>query len=270
MSEDLSDGGTQDPPVTARPRISVAVITLNERQNIGACLDSVAWADEIVVVDQASSDGTADIARARGARVLVHDAWQGFGLQKNLALDACSGDWILSLDADERVPAALADEIAAAMREGGHDAFALPRRSTYCGRWMKHSGWSDDYVVRLFRRERGRFSDDRVHERLIVNGSIGRLRNHLLHYSIDSLEDALNKANRYSTESALALVRAGARPTLFTALLHGAATFLRTYLFKLGFLDGSQGLMLAISNAEGSYYRYAKAMLLTRQNPDQT
>lgn len=248
-----------------RPRVSVAVITRNEHRNILDCLRSVAWADEIVVVDQASDDGTADAAREEGARVIVSADWHGFGHQKNLAVAACRGDWILSLDADERVPKALAQEIAETILHASEDAFEVPRRSSYCGRFMKHGGWANDHVVRLFRRGSGRFSPDRVHERLIVSGAVGRLKNHLLHYSFRNPEDVVDKMNRYSTEGALMLVQRGARPSIITALAHGAAAFLQTYILKLGFLDGSHGIMLAISNAEGSYYRYVKAMLAVRQ-----
>lgn len=270
MSDDKTDPSirgvsTDEPAGDSRPRVSVAMITRNEQANIADCLESVAWADEVVIVDQGSGDGTGELARARGARVIVAPEWHGFGHQKNLAVDACSGDWILALDADERVPAALATEIAAAVRDAEHAAYEIPRQSSYCGRFLRHGGWSDDHVLRLFRRGSGRFSPDRVHERLLVQGSTGRLRNHLLHFSVRRLEDALQKVNHYSTESALMLVGKGERPSMFTALLHGGATFLRTYVLKLGFLDGSHGLMLAISNAEGSYYRYVKAMLLARE-----
>jgi glycosyltransferase involved in cell wall biosynthesis len=256
-------------PTARPPRVSVAIITRNEADEIGDCLASVAWADEIVVVDQASTDGTGEAARAQGARVIVAPEWRGFGHQKNLAVDACTGDWILSIDADERVTEALAKEIAAAVLDARRDAFEIPRKSSYCGRFMQHSGWSTDYVMRLFRRGKARFTPDRAHERLAVEGSVGRLENHLIHYSFRSMEDVLDKVNRYSTESARMLVERGARPSIFTAIAHGAAAFLRTYFLKLGFLDGSHGFMLAVSNAEGSYYRYVKAMLAPKAPADE-
>lgn len=259
----------QDSPRdVGRPRVSVAVITRNEQDNIRECLRSVAWADEIVVVDQASSDDTANAAREEGALVIVAPEWHGFGHQKNLAVDACSGDWILSLDADERIPAALAHEISAALTEAKADAFEIPRRSSFCGRFIEHGGWSNDRVLRLFRRGAAHFSPDRVHERLLVAGAVGKLSNPMLHYSVRSLEDALDKVNRYSTEGALMLAQRGVRPSIAVALAHGVASFLRTYILKLGFLDGSYGMMLAISNAEGSYYRYVKAMLAPKGRRD--
>jgi glycosyltransferase involved in cell wall biosynthesis len=245
-----------------KPRISVALITRNEQHNIAECLRSVAWADEIVVVDHGSSDGTAQRARELGARVVEAPDWPGFGPQKNRALEACTGDWILSLDADERVSAELRSQIEAAVANPSFDVYEMPRRSSYCGEFIRHSGWSPDYVRRLFRRGSARFSEARVHESLISERPVGRLSAHLLHYSFRSMDEVLEKVNRYSSESARMLVAEGRRPGLSTAILHGMAAFLRTYVVKRGFLDGRRGLMLAISNAEGSYYRYVKAMLL--------
>lgn len=247
---------------TPAPRVSVAIITRDEAHDIDECLASVAWADEIVVVDQASTDGTADIARAHGARVIVAPDWPGFGRQKNLAVDACTGDWILSIDADERVTGDLAREIAAAVARADHDAYRIPRRSTYCGRFIRHSGWQPDHVTRLFRRGAARFSEDRVHERLLVSGTAGVLRAPLLHYSFRTMEEVLEKMNRYSTASAQALHDARRTPGLASAIAHGVAAFVRTYFLRLGFLDGRHGFLLAVSNGEGSYYRYVKAMLL--------
>jgi glycosyltransferase involved in cell wall biosynthesis len=243
-------------------RLSVALITRNEAHNLPDCLRSVAFADEVVIVDQGSSDGTAALAREHGARVIEVGDWPGFGVQKNRAIDACRGDWILALDADERVPVQLRSEIEAALANPGFDVYEMPRRSSYCGRFIEHSGWSPDYCRRLFRRGAARFSEARVHEALVTDRPVGRLRAHLLHYSFRSMDEVLDKINRYSSESAHMVVASGRRPGLATALLHGLAAFLRTYVVKRGFLDGRHGLMLAISNAEGSYYRYVKAMLL--------
>lgn len=169
------------PRAASRPRISVALITRNEHRNIRDCLRSVAWADEVVAVDQASMDGTAEAARAEGARVITAPEWRGFGQQKILAVDACTGDWILSLDADERIPAKLAGEIRAAVATAKVEAFEIARSSSFCGRFMEHSGWSGDYVPRLFGRGSGRFSQNRVHERLLVSRTPGRLTTPMLH-----------------------------------------------------------------------------------------
>lgn len=249
---------------SAAPRLSVAIITRDEAHNIADCLDSVAFGDEIVVVDSGSGDATVALARARGARVIETD-WPGFGAQKNRALDACAGDWVLSLDADERVSAELRAEIERTLAAPRFDVYEIPRRSYYVGRFMRHGGWWPDHVPRLFRRGAARFSDARVHERLVTDAPIGRLSAPLVHYSFRTMEAVLDKINHYSTASAQTLAERGAEPGLTTAIVHGVAAFLRTYVFKLGFLDGKHGFMLAVSNAEGSYYRYVKAMLLAEK-----
>ena len=251
-----------------QPRLSIAIITLNEQANLPDCLASVAFADEIVVVDGGSHDRTCDIARAAGARVIDAPDWQGFGVQKNRAIDACSGDWVLSIDADERVPEKLRGEILSALREPAFDVYEIPRCSYYCGRFMRHSGWWPDRVRRVFRRGTARFSNAPVHESLQTDRVIGRLQNPIEHWSFRTMEQVLDKVNRYSSLSAPVVLARGRPPTLATAILHGAAAFFRTYVLKRGFLDGSHGFMLAVSNAEGSYYRYVKAMLLGRQQRD--
>ena len=242
-------------------RLSVAIIARDEERNIGACLRSVAWADEIVVVDNGSTDRTVELAEACGAHVVRTTDWPGFGAQKNRAIDACSGDWILSLDADERVSAALRTEIEHTLGAARFDVYALPRRSTYCGRFIRHGGWWPDYSPRLFRRGAARFSGALVHERLETRQSIGRLAAPLIHYTYRSMEQVIAKMNRYTSDSATMLLARGKTPGLATAILHGVAAFVRTYVIRLGFLDGKYGFMLAVSNAEGSYYRYVKAML---------
>ena len=249
-------------------RLSVAIITLNEERNLEACLQSVAFADEIVVVDGGSHDRTRAIADAAGARVIDERDWQGFGVQKNRAIDACSGDWVLSIDADERVPPALRAEIEAAVREPAFDVYEIPRSSYYCGRFMRHSGWWPDYVRRLFRRGTARFSSAPVHEALETAAAVGRLRSPLEHWSFRTMEQVLDKVNRYSSLSAPVVLSRGRRPTIMTAILHGMSAFFRTYVLRRGFLDGRYGFMLAVSNAEGSYYRYVKAMLLQQRPHD--
>ena len=247
-----------------RPSLSVAVIVRDEERDIRACLESVAWADEIVVLDSGSTDATVEIARSLGARVEVTD-WPGFGAQKNRAIERCSGDWILSLDADERVAPPLHAAIERAIADPGeHAAFRMPRLSTYCGRQMRHGGWWPDYVTRLFRRGRARFSNDIVHERLVADGPTGTLAQPLLHDTYADLEEVIDKLNRYSSAGARRLSDAGIRGSLTRAIGHGLWAFVRTYLVRAGFLDGREGLMLAISNAEETYYRYLKLMLWQR------
>ncbi len=248
--------------------LSVIVITKNEEASIGACLASVEWADEIIVVDSGSTDGTVEVCRRHRAVVHVAADWCGFGPQKNRALALATGEWVLSLDADERVTPELRRELEAAMTDpGGRAAFAMPRRSSYCGRPMRHSGWWPDHVTRLFRRGRGRFSDETIHERLIVDGPVGRLRCPLVHDAFGDLEEVLETLNRYSTAGASAMRARGRQATLATAILHGLWSFVHTYVVRAGFLDGREGFMLAVSNAEGTYYRYLKLMLLTPPMP---
>jgi glycosyltransferase involved in cell wall biosynthesis len=246
------------------PLLSAIVITRNEAANIGACLDGVAFCDERIVVDCGSSDATVEIARGKGARVEFHE-WCGFGPQKNYALSLATGIWVLSLDADERVSDELAAAIKAAIAEDGADAFEFPRVSSFCGRQMRHSGWYPDYVLRLFRRGKASFDDVIVHERVIYAGKVKRLRPPLLHEPVRKLEDALSRMDRYSTASAQAILASGRRVSFFTGVGHGLFAFLRTYVLRAGFLDGPEGFLLAVANAQGSFYRYMKVWLAARQ-----
>jgi hypothetical protein len=173
---------------------------------------------------------------------------------------------VLSLDADEWVTPGLRAAIEGAIgAPNGKSAFRMPRLSSYCGRFMRHSGWWPDHVTRLFRRGQARFSDDLVHERLVVSGAVGTLREPLLHEAIRDLDEALKKMNAYSTAGALMQLKRGRNATLAGAVWHGVWTFFRTYVLRAGFLDGREGFLLAVSNAEGAYYRYLKLMLLAEQ-----
>jgi len=247
------------------PQLSVILITFNEAHNLADCLTSLqGLADEIVIVDNGSRDGTLDIAAQFGARVVRTDDWPGFGPQKNRALDAATGEWVLSIDADERVTPELADEIRAVIAGNAAAAYEIPRLSWYCGRFMRHSGWYPDPVLRLFQRGRARFSDDLVHERLLPQDAVRRLQNHLLHYSFMNFSQVLEKVDRYSTASAQQMFARGRRATLLGAVVRGLWAFVRTYVLRRGFLDGPQGFALAVSNAQGTYYRYLKLWLLGR------
>lgn len=242
-------------------KISAIIITRDEEANIRECLASLTWVDEVVVVDGGSTDRTREICREFGARVYCHD-WPGFGPQKNRALAYATGDWVLSIDADERVPPPLREEILAALRGDGPPAYEMPRLSWYCGRFIRHAGWRPDYVLRLFRRDQGGFSNDLVHERVVVAGRPGRLGNDLIHYSFRDLEQVLNVVNRYSSLGAAQKFAAGERSGLLKAVARGLWGCFFSYVIKAGFLDGRQGLMLAISNGEGTYYKYLKLMQL--------
>ena len=241
--------------------LSVIIITKNEHAHIGGCLQSVAWADEIIVLDSGSNDDTVKLCLTVTDKVYQTD-WQGFGIQKQRALDKATGDWVLSIDADECVTPELKAEIIQAMQSTEVNGFEIPRLSNYCGRAMRHGGWFPDYVLRLFRRECGQFTDAVVHERIIVEGKVDRLNTHFLHDAFVDFEEVLHKVNNYSSLGATLLYEKGIRSSLPKAIGKGCWTFIRTYFLKAAFLDGQQGLMLAISNAEGAYYKYVKLWAL--------
>ena len=249
------------------PTLSVILITRNEEANLADCLASLEGiAQQIVVVDTNSSDRTLDIAKSYGAVIAQPQDWPGFGPQKNRALDLATGEWVLSLDADERLTPALKSEIVTAIHHSAHvDCFAIPRLSWYCGRFIRHSGWNPDYVDRLFKRGSARFSDDLVHERLLHSGQVAKLENPMLHYSFMNYSQVLQKIDRYSTASAEQAFAKGKTSTPLKAVLHGVWSFFRTYFLQAGFLDGPQGFTLAMSNAQGTYYRYIKLWHLIRE-----
>lgn len=238
--------------------LSVIIITKNESQHIARCLTSVAWADEIIVLDSGSTDDTVAICKQFTDQIFVTD-WPGFGPQKQRALEKAQYKWVLSLDADEVVNDELKAEIQQAMLESTHiQGFKIPRLSSYCGRQIKHAGWWPDYVLRLFQRESGHFTDDIVHERIVVTGKIDRLDNPILHEAFVDPDEVLHKINSYSSLGAQKLLSQGKKSNLGLAIIKGLWTFIRTYILKAAILDGAEGLMLAISNAEGSYYKYLK------------
>jgi glycosyltransferase involved in cell wall biosynthesis len=242
-------------------RLSAIIIVKNEATNIAACLDALAFCDERVVVDSGSTDDTIALATGRGARVVAHE-WKGYGPQKNIALSLAKGDWVLSIDADERVSPELAREIQAIIASPRHDGYEIRRVSRFLGRDMGLR--FPDYVLRLFRRGRARFSDDLVHERVVCDGSVGRVETPLQHDAVTRLEQAIDRIDRYSTASAQMLIESGRRVSFMSGIGHGLWTFIRVYVLRLGFLDGKEGFLLAVANAEGSYYRYMKAWLARR------
>jgi glycosyltransferase involved in cell wall biosynthesis len=245
------------------PRLSAIIIAKNEAANIGACLDSVAFADERIVVDSGSDDETVAIAKAKGARVEFH-AFKGFGRQFNHALSLAQGEWVFSIDADERVSPGLAKELQQAMTDGAADGYEVPRLSTFCGREMRHSGWYPDYVLRLWRRGRARWTEDLVHPRPVCTGTVVRLKQPLNHHPVLRIGQSLSRMDHYSTLAAEMLVARGKRVSFASGITHGLWTFLRTYVLRGGFLDGREGFLLAVANAEGTYYKYMKAWLASR------
>lgn len=236
--------------------LSVVIVTLNEESNIRECLETVKWADEIIVVDSFSKDGTREIANRYTDKVYQLDR-QGFGELKNCALSKAECDWVLSLDADERVTPDLAREIAKSIEKPSFEGYAIPRKAYFLGRWMRHGGWYPGHVVRLFRRERGRFTDDLVHESVIVDGRVGRLSENILHYTDPNLAHYMQKLDKYTSLAALELQKRGQSFTL-PQLLHPPLLFLKMYLFRRGFLDGLPGLILSLLSSFYVLLKYAK------------
>jgi glycosyltransferase involved in cell wall biosynthesis len=257
--------GVRNPIASISMKISVVLITKNEAHNIRECLESVSWCDRAIIVDSGSTDGTVETARAMGAEVHQTATWPGFGPQKNLALSKAQSEWVLSIDADERVTPELRDEILAAIASGQADAYDMPRLSRFCGRFIRHSGWYPDRLTRLFRVGKARFTDDLVHENVVTDGPIAHLRNPLLHYTYDDFSQVLRKVDQYSTLGATQAFQRGKTATPASAWLHGSWAFLRTYLLRRGFLDGPQGLAIALMNGQASYYKYIKLWLLQQQ-----
>ena len=241
-------------------RLSVVIVTLNEEERIRACLESVAWADEIVVVDSESQDKTVQIAREMTDHVVVRP-WPGFAAQKNFAVAQASGDWILSLDADETVSPLLRTEIERVLRDGGPTVgYAVPRRNIFLGAWVRHGGLYPDWQVRLFRKSRGTFGRRAVHESVTVDGPVGRLAGHLEHRSYRGVEDFLTRANRYSSLAAEEWLASGRRARASDVLTRPLGRFLSMYVLRAGFLDGWRGLLLAALYAYYVAMRAAKVL----------
>lgn len=240
------------------PSLSVIIITKNEAANVRDCLLSVAWADEIIVVDSGSTDDTVRICKEAGVQVYTHPDWPGFGPQKNRALGYASKDWVLSIDADERVTPELRTEIEQVMCNAGADGYYCPRLSQFCGRFVHHSGWYPDYVLRLFRRGSGRFSDSLVHESVLLAGRTAKLKNPLLHFSYLTKDDVERKVAHYSAAAAQQMYQSGKRSNWLSALLSGSWAFVRTFILRLGVLDGSAGWNIARMNARTTYLKYRK------------
>lgn len=247
-------------------RLSVTIITKNEAAHIVECIESVSFADEVIVLDSGSMDDTCALAKQAGAKVYHSADWPGFGAQKNRALEYAQGEWVLSLDADERVSPELAQQIQMVLTQGSshqsYDAYELSRLSCYGGRWMKHSGWHPDFVLRLFKRGKARFSDDLVHESVQYKGDIGRLQGVIYHYPYDSVATHIRKMDQYSTAAAQSLFARGKKISIAGVVLKMLWTFVRVYIIRRGFLDGRQGLLLALMAATGNMFRYSKLWFL--------
>ena len=242
-------------------KLSVIIITKNEAANMRACIESVAWADEIIVVDSGSSDSTAEICAELGAKVYLHD-WPGFGMQKNRALFYATHEWVFSIDADERVTPELQAQLINAMEAGNKDGFYMPRLSQFCGQFIRYSGWYPDYVLRLFKKANARFSEDMVHERVILAGTEGRLTSPILHFSYLNNADVQRKTEQYARAGATQMFKNGRTATIADAPLRAGWTFVRTYCLRLGFLDGAAGFNIARMNARTTYLKYQQLRTL--------
>lgn len=242
------------------PRISVYIIAYNEADKIEAAIRSViGWADEVVVADSFSTDGTAELSERLGARVMQLP-FEGFGKLRNDAIDQLTGEWIFSLDADERCTEAAAAEIRRIVESPeARDAYHVPRRNFFFGRWIRHSGWYPDYrQPQLFRRGKLRYTEDAVHETYVLEGTLGRTEEPIAQVPFKDLAQVVHKMQRYSTLGVERLEQRRKTPSMWSALGHGVAAFLRHYVIRAGFLDGWAGFVIALANFEGTFYRYAK------------
>jgi glycosyltransferase involved in cell wall biosynthesis len=254
--------------IGAVPKLSATIITLNEADHIAAAIDSLSFADEIIVVDSGSADGTADIARAKGATVIMRD-WPGWIAQKNFAASVAANDWILSLDADERITPALATEIRELLSgEPARRGYRMPRVTHHLGRWVRTTDFYPDYQTRLYDRRAARWQGKYVHESVSVDGGAGQLRNEIEHYSFRDLHDQLDRINTYTTLAARQMHESGRRAGLLDLLVHPPAAFLRNYVLRRGVVDGAAGFTISAMNAYSVFLKFAKLRELQRRGTE--
>jgi (heptosyl)LPS beta-1,4-glucosyltransferase len=250
----------------ASARLTVALITKNEVDNIEPCLQSVAWADEIVIIDSGSTDGTLALAKKYTDKIFIETDWQGFGCQRQRAQAKATGDWILALDADERVTPDLKKEILDVLKKDDRcTVYALPRLTWAFGSFIRHSGWYPGYVFRLYPADKVQYDDAPVHENLNIGSRlrIGYLNGNLLHYTFKGLTDWTIKQARYAGDWAVHKAQDGKRVGFTACIIHSAAYFIKAYVLQFGFLDGRAGFMVAISSAYYGFLKYADLWLRT-------
>ncbi|MCL4690278.1 MAG: glycosyltransferase family 2 protein [Burkholderiales bacterium] len=250
-------------PVPDKLPLTVAVIALNAEAQLGELLASVTFADEVLVVDSGSTDGTVALAEARGARV-VRQAWLGFGRQKQFAVAAARNDWVLCLDVDERVTPRLADSIRQALAGGRYKAWRMARRNRFLGAWLSHGEGYPDWSLRLFHRAHAGWSNDEVHEAVLTTSEVGRLDGDLLHDSAEDVSTYMAKQNRYTTLHAQALYRQGVRAGYARLFVNPAVRFLKFYFLKLGFLDGGPGFAHVVIGCNNTFHKYLKLIELQK------
>jgi glycosyltransferase involved in cell wall biosynthesis len=255
------------------PKLSVTIITYNEETNIRRTLESVKWADEIVVVDSGSTDRTVEICREYTDKVF-HQDWLGFAKQKNFAIDKTEGDWVLSLDADEPIEPALADEIRRIISSpGSFDGYRIPRKTFFLGKQIKHGGWYPDYNLRLFRSGKGRFEERTVHEAIRVQGSVGKTLHVIEHYAYQDLASYLTSINKYSSLAVDVMEEKGIstfKTSWMNIMFRPVLTFVLKYIFRLGFLDGKHGLVLNLFHSYYVFAKYAKAWEYSKSRGQKT
>jgi len=243
-------------------KISVYIIAFNEAEKIRDCINSVLWADEIIVIDSHSTDGTTEIAKDLGANV-IHIPFNGYGDLRNKAISHCKHDWIFSLDSDERCTIEVRDEIVNLITNAPLDLYRVPRKNFFMGKWIKHSGWYPNFrQPQLFKNGKMSYTMEPVHEGYISHSDkkIGTIRNIIWQFPFKNTEEVIHKTNRYSTLGSQKLQKKGVKSSVFKAFFHGLWSFIKHYIFKLGFLDGGPGFVIAFGNFEGTFYRYIKLM----------
>ena len=243
-------------------KISVYIIAFNEVEKIHDCISSVLWADEIILADSHSSDGTTEIAEELGAKV-IQIPFNGYGDLRNKAIENCQGEWIFSLDSDERCTVKVRDEILNLIKNAPSDIYFIPRKNFFMGRWIRHSGWYPNFrQPQLFKKGKMVYTMDQVHEGYINKSTknVGTIKNHILQFPFKNTEEVMHKANRYSSLGVSKLKQKGVRGSVLRGFLHGLWSFIKHYILKLGFLDGGPGFVIAFGNFEGTFYRYIKLL----------
>lgn len=250
--------------------VSTVIITLNEEKNIRECLESVKWSDEILIVDSGSSDNTISICKEYTDKIYFKE-WSGYSLQKNFGIEKVKCDWVLSLDADERVTEELKNEINEVTARNEFDGYYIPRKAFFLGKWIKHSGWYPDYQLRLFRKGKGKFNGRDVHEAIILEHGdslqslkVGYLKNDLLHYPYGDLNHYFEKFNEYTTLSSVELSKKGKSFCFCSLIIKPALFFVKSYFLKLGFLDGWQGFAICVISSFNTLVKYAKLREIKR------
>ncbi|MCX7793370.1 MAG: glycosyltransferase family 2 protein [Thermodesulfovibrionales bacterium] len=238
--------------------LSITIITLNEEKNIGDCLESVKWADEIIIIDSGSTDRTVEICKKYTDKVF-YNPWPGMNEQKALAMEKARGSWILNIDADERVTPELKKEIIDAIKHPRYDGYRFPRKNYFINKWMRHGGWYPDHVLRLFKKECAFYGGINPHDKVIIrSGRIGTLKSPLIHYTYSSLSQYITRQNNYSSAAALELLKRNKRVSAVMIPLKTLWKFIETYILKMGFLDGTHGMIAAIGASYSTFQKYSK------------